>query len=99
MPRNEPPIGIARTGAAGARPAPRAPVRWLVARIGGPERLYAILDEFYRRLAADPIVGFFFAGRDLAAIVAGQHAFLRWATGASADLRARHPRVAHRALP
>ncbi len=73
--------------------------RGLVERIGGPARLRAILERFYGRLAADPMVGFFFAGRDLAAIVDGQQAFLVWAFGAEPDLRARHPRDAHGALP
>ena len=51
-------------------------VRGLVGRLGGADALRRILDDFYGRLLGDPIIGFFFAGRDLAAIAAGQHAFL-----------------------
>ena len=70
----------------------------LVTRIGGPERLHEILTRFYERLAADVIVGFFFVGHDLGAIIDGQHAFLCWAFGAADELHARHPRDAHRSL-
>jgi truncated hemoglobin YjbI len=71
----------------------------LVERIGGAEALRAILRRFYARLYADPMVGFFFAGRDLGRIVDGQLAFLLWAFGAVPQLRAKHPRDAHGALP
>ena len=71
----------------------------LVARIGGVERLRAILRRFYAKLVADPMVGFFFAGKDLGAIVDGQLGFLLWSFGAVPQLRVRHPRDAHGALP
>lgn len=76
-----------------------ATARGLVGRIGGAEVLRRILRRFYARLAADPMVGFFFAGRDLGAIIDGQYAFLLWAFGEVPQLRARHPRDAHGELP
>ncbi len=77
----------------------RRPARGLVARIGGGEQLREILERFYARLATDPMVGFFFAGRDLTAIVAGQQGFLLWAFGEVEELTVRPPREAHRDLP
>ena len=41
----------------------------MVDRIGGPDRLRAIVERFYQRMAGDSIVGFFFAGRDLQKIL------------------------------
>jgi truncated hemoglobin YjbI len=72
-----------------------APVKGIVARIGGPERLREILERFYAKLFEDPMVGFFFAGKSLDAIVAGQLGFLLWAFGAKPELESRHPREAH----
>ncbi|MCA8943009.1 MAG: group 1 truncated hemoglobin [Planctomycetes bacterium] len=72
--------------------------RGLVDRIGGPERLRTILDRFYARLAVDPLVGFFFAGRDLDAIAAGQWAFLMRAFGAVERYHGKNPASAHHDL-
>ncbi len=76
-----------------------APSRGLLGRIGGVEALRRILRRFYARMAADPMVGFFFAGRDLGAIVEGQLGFLLWAFGEVPQLRVRHPKDAHGQLP
>lgn len=73
--------------------------RGLVDRIGGPDRLRAILERFYARLLPDPIVGFFFAGRDLAKIVDGQWGFLMRAFGAAERFHGKNPLVAHLELP
>ncbi len=70
----------------------------LVDRIGGPERMRQILGRFYARLAGDPIVGFFFAGRDLESIADGQHRFLMGAMGAGPK-GGKHPSEAHTDLP
>lgn len=71
----------------------------MVDRIGGPDRLRAIVGTFYRRMSEDAIVGFFFAGRDLDAIAEGQTAFLMRCFGATERYTGRPPTVAHRALP
>jgi truncated hemoglobin YjbI len=73
--------------------------RGLVERFGGVDGLRRILRRFYARLAADPMVGFFFAGRDLGGIVEGQLGFLLYAFGEVPQLRVRHPRDAHGGLP
>lgn len=73
--------------------------RGIVDRIGGPDRLRAVLEDFYGRMARDPMLGFFFAGKDLQEIVDGQHGFLLRAFGATERFEGRHPRVAHRELP
>lgn len=76
-----------------------APVRGLVERIGGPERLRAILRRFYRRAADDLMIGFFFQGHDLEGIAEGQWAFLMWATGARTERPPKMPGEAHEELP
>ena len=67
----------------------------MVARLGGPSEVRAILQRFYRVLAGDVIVGFHFAGRDLEAIVDGQLAFLMKVFGVTSEFAGRHPSVAH----
>ena len=73
-------------------------VRGLVGRVGGPERLRDILTVLYDRLAADPMVGFFFADHDLEKVRDGQHAFLMRAFQEVERFHGRHPSVAHRDL-
>lgn len=74
-------------------------MRGLVSRLGGPERLRAILEVFYQRLLGDSLVGFFFAGRDLTKITAGQHAFLMRAFQETERFDGVHPSRAHVSLP
>lgn len=76
-----------------------AAAKGLVGRVGGIDGVRRILRRFYARLAADPMVGFFFAGRDLGSIVEGQLGFMLWAFGEVPQLRVRHPRDAHQGLP
>lgn len=71
----------------------------MVDRVGGPDRLRAIVARFYERMSQDAIVGFFFAGRDLDKIVDGQTAFLMRCFGATERYTGRPPTVAHRGLP
>ncbi len=71
-------------------------MKGLVARLGGRARLRQILQRFYGRLAADPMVGFHFAGRDLEEIIDGQLGFLLKAFGETAEFDGVHPSVAHR---
>ena len=69
--------------------------RGLFDRVGGRERVRAILDRFYTRLFDDVITGFHFAGHERSKIVDGQLQFLAWATGADPELTVRHPKGAH----
>ncbi len=71
----------------------------MVDRVGGPERLRALVEKFYQRMALDSIIGFFFAGRDLQRIVDGQTAFLMRCFGATERYKGRPPNKAHAALP
>jgi hemoglobin len=75
-------------------PAPGS-VRGLVGRLGGPDRLREILTVFYDRLIEDSIVGFFFAGKDMPKVVAGQHAFLMRAFQETERFHGIHPSQAH----
>ena len=77
-----------------ARPSAQS----LVSRVGGVDAVRRILQRFYEKLAADPMVGFHFAGRDLASIVEGQLGFLLKAFGESVERAGQHPSVAHRDL-
>lgn len=73
-------------------------VRGLVGRVGGPEQMRAILTVFYARLAADPLIGFYFDQKDLDEVRDGQHAFLMRAFQEVERFRGRHPSVAHQDL-
>jgi hemoglobin len=86
-------------GEASRREHGRVPALGLVERIGGRERLRALLVVFYERLFADPMIGFFFRGHGLESIVDGQFGFLLWAFGAEPVRTGRHPSEAHRDLP
>ena len=63
--------------------------------MGGPAPVRALLADFYARMAVDPIVGFFFAGKDLAKIVDGQLQFLCKVSGEVDEYAGRHPAQAH----
>ena len=81
-------------------PQPRPGSVWgLVGRLGGPDRLREILTVFYDRLVTDPIVGFFFAGKDLAKVVDGQHGFLMRVFQETERFDGIHPSKAHVDLP
>ena len=54
---------------------------------------------FYDRLVTDPIVGFFFAGKDLAKVVDGQHGFLMRVFQETERFDGIHPSKAHVDLP
>lgn len=73
----------------------RRSARGLVTRLGGPAVVRGLLADFYARMAVDPIVGFFFAGKDLARIVDGQLQFLCKVSGEIEVYSGRHPAQAH----
>lgn len=54
----------------------------VVERVGGLDAMRVILRDFYDRLFADPMIGFFFAGRDKALLVERQLQFTAAALGA-----------------
>jgi len=59
----------------------------------------AILQDFYARMAADMLIGFFFDGRDVAAIARKQAEFLLRAMGATPSYQGKAPAQAHDELP
>lgn len=72
-------------------------LRGLYSRIG-EERLGEILKDFYRRMASDLLVGFFFRGKDVDAIAAKQKEFLLRAMGATPSYSGKPPAQAHETL-
>lgn len=70
----------------------------LLQRIGGREALTAVVDEFYRRVLADPALAPAFAGLDMARQREHQVAFLATVLGDDDDYRGRTMREAHRGL-
>ena len=65
----------------------------------GEVRIRAIVGLFYRRMAADVLVGFFFDGRNLDEIADRQSAFLYRAMGLRESYTGLPPADAHRTLP
>jgi truncated hemoglobin YjbI len=61
-------------------------------------KLAAILNALYERLAADTMLGFFFAAKDLRTIAMHQKQFLMRAMGASPSYPGKAPAQAHLAL-
>jgi truncated hemoglobin YjbI len=74
--------------ATGGGPTPRGPA--LFARIGEPA-LRAVLSDFYDRLFADVMIGFFFAGKDKGHLVEREYELTAKLLGA--------PGVVYRGLP
>lgn len=66
---------------------------------GGEKGIQEILNEFYSRMAKDPLVGFFFHGKDLTPIVEQQKHFLMRAMGLSSNYSGKSPGSAHQKLP
>jgi truncated hemoglobin YjbI len=62
-------------------------------------KLSAILQDFYARMAADVLIGFFFDGRDVAAIASKQKDFILKAFGGTPTYSGKAPADAHKALP
>ena len=66
--------------------------------IGGEAGLSEILQDFYRRMSEDLMIGFFFDGKDLSAIALIQKNFLMRAMGASGSYIGKAPAQAHLSL-
>jgi hemoglobin len=67
--------------------------------VGQEAGLTRILRDFYRRMAADTMIGFFFADKDTDSIADRQRAFLMRAMGAAPSYAGLAPADAHGALP
>lgn len=68
------------------------------ARVGGEDRVRAIVDRFVDRMAGDPIIGFFFAGKDLARVKVHEYEHAAAALGADVAYAGRPLVPLHRAL-
>jgi len=62
-------------------------------------RLVSILEEFYTRMSADVMIGFFFAGKDLKHIANQQARFILNAAGLIPKFEGKGPATAHLELP
>lgn len=71
----------------------------LYSRIGEEAGLERIVKDFYRRMAADIMIGFFFFGKNLDEIAMKQKEFLMRAMGATESYSGKAPADAHTALP
>lgn len=76
-------------------PVNRPALQALFKRAGGEKGLESILQDFYRRMASDVIIGFFFDGKDVPAIATRQKEFLMRAMGAASSYRGNAPADAH----
>jgi truncated hemoglobin YjbI len=65
----------------------------------GEDRVRAIVHRFYRRMAGDVLIGFFFEGRDIETIADLQSSFLFRAMGLRPSYTGKAPADAHTALP
>lgn len=79
-------------------PVSRPELQALYRTLGAESGLRAILEDFYARMAADLMIGFFFEGKDLAAIAGKQREFLMRAMGAAPSYAGKSPAQAHIAL-
>lgn len=73
-------------------------LRALYARVGETE-IKSVLHDFYRRMAQDVMIGYFFDGKNLDEIAEKQAGFLMRAMGAVSTYSGKAPADAHSALP
>ena len=71
----------------------------LYLHLGSEAEVRRIMRIFYRRMAEDAMLGFFFSGRDTDAVADRQAEFLLRAMGARATYTGNAPAQAHGALP
>lgn len=74
---------------------------WVLAdEVGGLDELRAIVDEFYRRVFDDPLIGYLFASSDREELVDHQVEYVRARLGAADVEYTGEPiRTAHESLP
>lgn len=77
----------------------RARLKSLYEKIGGEDRLKEILDDFYRRMADDVLIGYFFTGKDLQQIAKRQAEFIQHVIGENPNYTGKLPVSAHLGLP
>jgi len=77
----------------------RGRLKALIESIGGEAGLQRILEVFYRRMHADPMLGYFFDGKDLPSISSKQAEFILMAAGLRSKFEGKGPASAHTALP
>ena len=71
----------------------------IYSELGGETQLREILNEFYRRMSEDILIGYFFTGKDLHAIAEKQLEFLLVAMGIKSQYTGKSPSSAHLELP
>lgn len=74
---------------------------WRLAdEVGGLDELHALVDDFYRRVFDDPLIGFLFASTDRETLVAHQVEWARAHLGAAdVEYTGESIRSAHESLP
>ncbi len=77
----------------------RASLLSLIESVGGEGRVEELLILFYRKMAADVMLGFFFQGRDPDSVAKGQATFIFHAAGIRPGPSPRSPARAHSSLP
>jgi hemoglobin len=70
----------------------------LYERLGGEQGFHSIVDDFYRRVLADPTLAPFFSGVNMTALKEHQAAFLIMALGGPNHYQGRDMDVAHAGL-
>lgn len=76
-------------------PVNRPALKALYEKAGGENGLEEILQDFYRRMASDVLIGFFFDGKDVRAIAKRQKEFLMRAMGVIPSYSGKPPADAH----
>ena len=74
-------------------------LRTLYEELGSEARVIEIVQALYQVFAQDPMIGFFFAGKDLAVIARHQSQFILRAMGARSSYAGKPPAHAHDQLP
>jgi truncated hemoglobin YjbI len=77
----------------------RPQIRQFIEKAGGPDAIRRLLFTFYERMAQDTLIGYFFAGKDLAHIADKQSEFILNAGGFLPRFEGKGPATAHVALP
>jgi truncated hemoglobin YjbI len=77
----------------------RTQLKGLLKKLGGEERLYTILKDFYHEMSKDILIGYFFSGKDVDLIAEKQMNFLLVAMGTRSTYEGKSPTSAHLELP